>query len=197
MKTCVTCQNTKPLSEFYKRKDSQDGFRNDCKDCRKACSLKTFYADMDSKRVKNMEAYWKRKQKNPDLWKVVYAKNKDKSLANSKDYYAAHAEEIKARQRLWSKQNRGIANSLSRKYKNKKRNATPNWLTKRHLFVMQCFYKVAAMYTAEGLDVWHVDHIVPIRGKDVCGLHVPWNLRVVTASENLKKSNKLHLNTRI
>ena len=196
MKTCVTCKNTKYLSEFYKRKDSPDGYRNDCKDCRKARSLKNFYADPDAKRAKNMEAYWKRKEQNPDLQKNIYLKIREKSLAISRVYYSKHADEIKARQRLWSKQNRGAANALGKKYKLKKRNATPNWLTNEQVEHMQCLYKVAAMYTAEGLDIWHVDHIVPIRGKDVCGLHVPWNLRIITASENLRKGNKFSMGTR-
>ncbi len=196
MKICVTCQDTKSLSEFYKRKDSPDGYRNDCKDCRKARSLKNFYADPDVKRAKNMEAYWKRKEQNPDLWKPIYAKFREKYLAVSRVYYSKHADKIKARQRLWSKQNRGAANALGKKYKLKKRNATPNWLTNEQVEHMQCLYKVAAMYTAEGLDIWHVDHIVPIRGKDVCGLHVPWNLRIITASENLRKGNKFSMGTR-
>jgi 5-methylcytosine-specific restriction endonuclease McrA len=52
-------------------------------------------------------------------------------------------------------------------------------------------YKTAITMTRITGEQYVVDHIVPLRSEVVCGLHVPWNLRVITREENLKKSNKL------
>lgn len=191
MKTCGHCGVEKPLSEFYKRVDSPDGYRNDCKDCRKHSSLKNYFANHENKKQKNMEYYKKRKEANPKLWAAVYAKRREVSLAISKAYYVSNIEERKAKQRAWSKVNRGTANALSKRYKLKKTNATPVWLSEFDLLAMKCKYQVAAMLNKHGVEAWHVDHIVPIRGKDVCGLHVPWNLQVIPAKDNLAKSNRV------
>ena len=189
MKVCVVCNNSKPLSEFYKRKDSPDGYRNDCKDCRKTTSLKNHYADHEAGKERLRQAYEKRKAANPNLSAEIYARYRESSLEHSRLAYQANAEERKAKQRLWSKTNRGIANALGRRYKLKKAKATPLWLTPEQLYNMQCTYKVAAQLSETSSQKWHVDHIVPIRGKDVCGLHVPWNLQVVAQTENRRKSN--------
>jgi hypothetical protein len=90
----------------------------------------------------------------------------------------------------WQKKNKGKVNANTRKYQAAKLKRTPTWLTSFELLHMQCLYQVAAMRSKESNQKWHVDHIIPLQGKNVSGLHVPWNLQVVPAEDNIKKSNK-------
>lgn len=71
------------------------------------------------------------------------------------------------------------------------RNATPPWLTKDQKNAMKQLYIEAQRLTKLTGERYVVDHIVPLINDEVCGLHVPWNLRVITQDENLVKSNKL------
>ena len=71
------------------------------------------------------------------------------------------------------------------------RNATPPWLTKSQKDAMKKLYIEAQRLTKLTGERYVVDHIVPLINDEVCGLHVPWNLRVITQDENLVKSNKL------
>lgn len=73
----------------------------------------------------------------------------------------------------------------------KHREATPSWLTYYQRIQMREIYKSAITLSRITGTPYVVDHIYPLRGAEVCGLHVPWNLRVVTRAENLKKSNQL------
>ena len=68
----------------------------------------------------------------------------------------------------------------------KKRNASPSWADPA---AIKAIYREAKRRIAAGEDV-HVDHIFPLAGKAVCGLHVHFNLQIIPAKENLKKSNK-------
>jgi len=65
--------------------------------------------------------------------------------------------------------------------------AWPDWCAEDIRFKQ--IYARAKQMRKEGRDV-HVDHIIPICSDIVCGLHVPWNLEIISAKENLQKSNK-------
>ena len=69
----------------------------------------------------------------------------------------------------------------------RKLQATPAWLSEEELACISEYYVAAKLF---GVTL-AIDHIVPLRGKNVCGLHVPWNLCLRTKSDNSKKHNKL------
>jgi len=67
---------------------------------------------------------------------------------------------------------------------------TPSWLNDGQLFEIEAIYNYCSSLRRIGLN-YHVDHIVPLRGKTVSGLHVPWNLQVMPAKDNLAKGNRI------
>lgn len=90
----------------------------------------------------------------------------------------------------WSTLNRDVRNSREAKRRANKTMATPVWLTKDQLSEIDNIYWLAKdLKNTSGQD-YHVDHIIPLKGKNVCGLHVPWNLRVLPADLNIKKGNR-------
>lgn len=67
---------------------------------------------------------------------------------------------------------------------------TPKWLTEQQLSEIKQFYTDASFLTNYTKTKCEVDHIVPLRGKNVCGLNVPWNLQILTRSDNARKHAK-------
>lgn len=90
----------------------------------------------------------------------------------------------------WQKRNRGSVNANTRKYQTAKLFRSPSWLTDFDILKIKCLYQLAAMRTRESGESWHVDHIIPLQGRKVSGLHVPSNLTVIRGQENVRKSNK-------
>jgi len=91
---------------------------------------------------------------------------------------------------LWKKNNpaKVIANTTQRKKYIKQR--TPKWLTPDDKWMIEQAYELAVLRKKMFGFSWHVDHIIPLRGKLVSGLHVPTNLQVIPGRENSSKSNK-------
>lgn len=69
----------------------------------------------------------------------------------------------------------------------RKTQATPAWASQSEILVK---YEEAKQRTADTGTLHHVDHIIPLNGKNVCGLHVEYNLQILTQTENVRKSNK-------
>jgi 5-methylcytosine-specific restriction endonuclease McrA len=71
------------------------------------------------------------------------------------------------------------------------RDATPKWLTDTHKMEIRLKYRLAIELSRATGERHAVDHIVPLHGENVCGLHVPWNLQVLTQKDNLLKYNRM------
>jgi hypothetical protein len=67
----------------------------------------------------------------------------------------------------------------------------PPWISESQKLEMSNLYVEAQRISRETGISHHVDHIEPIRGERSCGLHVPWNLQILTWEENLRKGNKV------
>ena len=101
-----------------------------------------------------------------------------------KEWRKANKERIDAQNRLYRENNKPSRNYLEATRRCNKMNRTPKWLTEAQINEMKDMYT-----TARKLGM-HVDHIVPLQGKLVSGLHVPWNLQHLTPFDNCSKNNK-------
>lgn len=94
-------------------------------------------------------------------------------------------------QAAWKERNVVWVRADTKARRRKHRSAMPPWLSPAQKKQIRELYKVAITMTKTTGEQYVVDHIHPLRSDVLCGLHVPWNLRVVTQAENLKKSNSL------
>lgn len=193
LKKCSICFKEKPLAEFYKRNSTPDGVRKDCKDCCRERSLRSHYADRENRNKKNMERHYAKVADNPNFYAELYAKKREYILAKSAESYRRDPEHYKTRAKRWAEENRGKSNAIKKAYKAARLKACPQWARNDSDLRAQMdeIYERAYRISLETGTPHHVDHIIPLRGKSVSGLHVPWNLQILTASENCSKSNKL------
>lgn len=100
-----------------------------------------------------------------------------------------YREKVKPFNRGYKKANRGKYNAYDAKRSAAKLQRTPAWLSEQHKNDILGVYEQARQLTKTSGEEHHVDHIIPLQGVLVSGLHVPWNLQILTALENMKKNN--------
>lgn len=166
-KCCSRCFQTKPLGLFPKAKTCKDGYRSYCKLCEKARK--------DTWRKSNKEHHNAK-------GKAWASTNREKRLEICKKYntkYVLSGASKKAKTK-WRAANAEKARAYVNARRAKVKQATPKWVDIAELT------KVYERAQKLGLTV---DHIVPIKHDLICGLHVPWNLQLLSAKENYAKSN--------
>lgn len=123
-------------------------------------------------------------------------KNKEKMNEAAKRHFEKVKDNIEfkiknsEKTREWAKNNPHKVAEMSANKRATKLKRIPVWLTDEQKKKIKEYYMTARILTSSFDEVFHVDHIVPLRGKLVSGLHVPWNLTILTAEENMRKSNK-------
>ena len=117
-----------------------------------------------------------------------YAENRDEVIARA----ATRPLEVKREYQLaWKERNIEWVRADTKARRRKHREATPKWLTSAQKSEIRQIYRAAIVSSKTTGEQYVVDHIYPLRSEVVCGLHVPWNLRIMTREANLKKSNSL------
>ena len=204
MKTCTKCKETKPLEEYHKQKRAKSGRRSVCKLCRsietkeyhqknreKNLSRSKEWVKKNREKVREHKRNWynKNREVEGERKRKRYRENLEGSRAQRRNYRQNNLEKVKVWARKWQKKNLAKSAAACAKRRAKKLNATPHWLTEQDHKYIQALYRKAQELTKQTGIQHHVDHIHPLQGENICGLHVPENLQILTAEENLRKSN--------
>lgn len=170
MITCTLCLEEKEDEDFNVSSAKKNGKNSYCKPCQ-------------SKKNK--------------LWMEA---NKIHRQGYDRDYKQVNQERVKENKHLWDVENQGWRKAYRKYHKSRyaahamKRYvivklSQPSWLSEVQLQEIETLYWLAADLKAVSGETYHVDHIIPLQGKNVCGLHVPWNLQILPADVNIQKSN--------
>lgn len=171
MLNCSKCGADKPETEFSVRASRPRGYNSHCK----ACVKLTNKIQYDKNAVRNRASAAAYRAANPVVGSTYQAA-----------YRAAHRDDLRAYFRDYAKANPHKKQATTVARRAKKLHATPSWANQDEI---AAFYKRAADIASRTGTPMHVDHIVPLVHKLVCGLHCEANLRVIPAMTNLRKGN--------
>ena len=166
-KVCTRCKKTKPLGCFGVNNALKSKISSACIECNRL-SCKS-YRQKNHEKEKRRGADWF--SKNPDYKKKYRELNKDR---------------IKLTDNLWKESNRGKFNSARSRQRAIKLQRMPVWADP--IKIEEVYLLAKEQEKKTGIP-HHVDHVIPLKGKNVSGLHLAENLQILTAKQNLAKRN--------
>lgn len=167
-----------------------------CIECRRSSEKARYRSDPKKTKARTKSKYQANAEVLRAKRRVAYKKNREAEKLAAKMRSAAwrlknpqHAG-TKAARAKYKAENPGKVRADTIKRRTAKMHRTPPWLTADDLWMIEQAYELAALRTKLFGFSWHVDHVLPLQGKKVSGLHVPNNLRVIPWLDNVSKSNK-------
>ena len=217
MKACTKCGIERSFGEFSKASREKDGLQHQCKQCNKKVSALYRAANPEKEKLRhklyqqnNLEKEAEKQRRwraqNPDKVKEFskrgYLKNKEYENERNKKYHQENKDKIAIVKKQWRLENLEHRKQYDDMYWRNNKDYVYSKNAKRRARLLQAlvpwadFEKIRAIY-AECIKIsketgiaHHVDHIIPLQSKYICGLHVETNLQILPWYENLTKLNK-------
>lgn len=149
------------------------------------------YREENSERVKETQKNWRDQNRdyNSKRNKDYRDKNKESIAKRNREYRLANRDEIARKNKEWQQANRGKVNANNSKRRAARLQRTPSWTTEGDVSRIDEIYDARSLISEITGIPHHVDHIIPLQGGRVSGLHTPDNLLIVPGNENLTKYN--------
>lgn len=175
-KKCNKCNKYRDLSVFYGSKTGKYGVDSVCNICRRLAF-----------------ALWR--QENPELSRIKDRKyresNANKVNQAKKKWEIRNPDKVYLAKKRWRDNNPELCRAYDRKPRSRRdrivRQQTPSWANHDRI---KATYSECARITRKTGVIHHVDHIIPLKGRNISGLHCHENLQIIPALDNLRKNNK-------
>lgn len=202
-KTCSRCFESKPVAEFQKRRKDGEAVSAYCRHCNSAVVVEWTRkkpekhrengrawrtANIDRSRELKRDQYQRDKARNPNRGIQRYKANAASLKEKRRTYYHENKDAERRKNREWRLKNPARNAHKSMMYEARKRQAMPSWADKAAIFAV---YEKCADMNKNSAIKYQVDHIYPLCSPVMCGLHVHYNLQIIPAEENQRKSNKV------
>jgi uncharacterized protein (DUF924 family) len=194
-KVCIECKQKFDKGYYVKNKErllkKVKHYAEANKDKITQYHLEYYARNQENMKKRSSKRYKEKREEISQKSKEYYQKNSKEICVRVSQYNRKNKEKIRVARKAYALKNSAVLSAAKANRKKHVKKATPFWAD-MHLIKIKHKERVA-MTNMTGLE-HHVDHIVPLQGENVCGLHIASNMRVILARDNISKRNKWETN---